>query len=149
MNEICSYTRENNKDNERIAIMSDLISRQKIIDKMRQHRALFCKNKVEFMTLPKDEKARVDEIDNCIADLVNSSSIEIEYKKGKWIRREDEDCWECSVCHAVLENSDIENHNFYYCYHCGANMMDKCGCMDLEKINDEESELKFPPPRIV
>ena len=53
-------------------------------------------------------------------------------KKGKWIRRKDKDCWECSECHAVLENSDIENHNFYYCYHCGADMMDICGYMDLE-----------------
>lgn len=58
-------------------------------------------------------------------------------KKGKWVRRKDEDCWECSECHAVLENSDIGNHNFYYCYHCGADMMDICGYMDLEKANYE------------
>lgn len=56
--------------------MSDLISRQTMIDKMRWHRALFCKNRLEFMVLPKDEKARVDEIDNCIADLVNAPSVE-------------------------------------------------------------------------
>ena len=58
-------------------------------------------------------------------------------KKGEWQRRKDEDCWECSECHAVLENSDIGNHNFYYCYHCGADMMDICGYMDLEKANYE------------
>lgn len=58
--------------------MSDLISRQAMIDAMRRHRALFCKNRIEFMALPKDEKARVDEIDNCISDLVNAPDAELE-----------------------------------------------------------------------
>ena len=72
------------------------------------------------------------------AEAVNSlPSAEPERKKGKWQRRKDEDCWECSECHAVLENSDIGNHNFYYCYHCGADMMDIFGYMDLEKANYE------------
>lgn len=62
--------------------MSDLISRQAMIDAMRRHKALFCKNRIEFMTLPKDEKARVDEIDNCISDLVNAPDAEPE---RKWI----------------------------------------------------------------
>ena len=66
-----------------------------------------------------------------------TNSTEPERKKGKWQRRKDEDCWECSECHAVLENSDIGNHNYYYCYHCGADMMDICGYMDLEKANYE------------
>ncbi len=69
--------------------------------------------------------------------LAKLPSAEPERKKGKWQRRKDEDCWECSECHAVLENSDIGNHNFYYCYHCGADMMDICGYMDLEKANYE------------
>lgn len=55
-------------------------------------------------------------------------------QKGKWLRRKGKDCWECSECHAVLENSDVGNHNFYYCYHCGANMMDKSGYMDIEEV---------------
>lgn len=62
--------------------MSDLISRQKAIDVMRRRRALFCKNRIEYMALPKDEKARVDEIDNCISDLVNAPDAEPE---RKWI----------------------------------------------------------------
>lgn len=59
----------------------------------------------------------------------------IEQKKGKWQRRKGSDCWECSECHAVLENSDVGNHNFYYCYHCGADMMDKSGYMDIEEVH--------------
>lgn len=54
--------------------------------------------------------------------IVKAKTAEPERKKGRWQRRKGSDCWECSECHAVLENSDIENHNFYYCYHCGADM---------------------------
>ena len=59
-------------------------------------------------------------------------SADPERKKGKWQRRKKEDCWECSECHAVLEIDDIVQHNYYYCYHCGANMMNKDGYMKLE-----------------
>ncbi len=62
---------------------------------------------------------------------------EPERKKGKWQRRKDSDCWECSQCHAVLENDDLGMHNFYFCYHCGANMMDKSGYMDIEVVHYE------------
>ena len=74
-------------------------------------------------------------LDDAIKTINNLASAE--QKKGRWQRRKGSDCWECSECHAVLENSDIGNHNFYYCYHCGANMMDICGYMDLEKANYE------------
>ena len=60
--------------------------------------------------------------------------VERERKKGKWVRRKGSDCWECSVCHAVLENDDLGMHNFYFCYHCGANMMNKSGYMNIEEV---------------
>ena len=63
--------------------------------------------------------------------------IKPERKKGKWQRRKDEDCWECSECHAVLESDDIVRHNFYYCYHCGADMMNEDGYMKLEGTEHE------------
>lgn len=103
--------------------MSDLISRQAMIDTMRRHRALFCKNRIEFMVLPKDEKARVDEIDNCISDLVNAPPAEPERKKGEWIG----DC--CSCCGVSKYNYvklvDDECGPFgtwNFCPHCGADM---------------------------
>ena len=113
--------------------MSDLIDRQAMINMMRRHRAIFCKNRIEFMALSKDEKARVDEIDNCIVDLVNAPSAKPKQKKEKWQRRKGSDCWECSQCHAVLENDDLKMHNFYFCYHCGANMQTIDGWMNIEK----------------
>lgn len=67
--------------------------------------------------------------------LTEFSSTESERKKGKWIRRKGSDCWECSQCHAVLENGDLGMHNFYFCYHCGANMMNKSGYMDIEEVH--------------
>ena len=69
------------------------------------------------MTLSEDEKARVDEIDNCIADVYNALDAE---KMGEWI--EDEGVHRCSECRAVLEGDDWTWRNNYYCYHCGAKM---------------------------
>lgn len=57
--------------------------------------------------------------------------------KGKWQRRKGSDCWECSECHAVLESDDIVRHNYYYCYHCGADMMNEDGYMKLEGTEHE------------
>lgn len=64
-------------------------------------------------------------------------SAEPEQKRGTWQRRKGSDCWECSQCHAVLENDDLGMHNFYFCYHCGANMMNKMGYMDIEEVHYE------------
>lgn len=58
-------------------------------------------------------------------------------RKGKWQRRKGSDCWECSECHAVLEDDDIVRHNYYYCYHCGADMMNEDGYMKLEGTEHE------------
>ena len=56
--------------------MDDLISRQAAIDVMKKHRTIFCDNSPEsFRKLPYSDKSRVDEIDNCIAALVNLSTV--------------------------------------------------------------------------
>ena len=60
-----------------------------------------------------------------------------ERKTGKWQRRKGSDCWECSECHAVMESDDFVRHNFYYCYHCGADMMNEDGYMRLEGTDHE------------
>ena len=64
-------------------------------------------------------------------------SVEPEQKKGKWQRRKGSDCWECSECHAVLEDFDIKLHNYYFCYHCGTNMMTMDGWMNIEEVKHE------------
>ena len=57
--------------------MSDLIERNAAINALEEHRALFCDNTPEsFSRLALEDKARVDEIDNAIATLVNLPSAE-------------------------------------------------------------------------
>lgn len=58
-----------------------------------------------------------------------------EQKTGEWIK--DADVHRCSECHAVLEGDDWTWRNNYYCYHCGADMMNKSGYMDIEEVHYE------------
>lgn len=116
--------------------MSYLIDREQIIQKLKNRRNLFCPNHFSFSVLQKDDKARVDEIDNCIADIKNLLPAGL-VKTGKWVRRKGANCWECSQCHAVLEDFDIKLHNFYFCYHCGANMKTMDGWMNIEKVKHD------------
>ena len=63
--------------------------------------------------------------------------IKPEQKKGKWQRRKGSDCWECSQCHAVLEDFDLKLHNYYFCYHCGTNMMTTDGWINIKEVKHE------------
>lgn len=113
--------------------MSDLISRQALCDDLREY-------KVHPVPISSDEsevKGYNDGIDLAISVIAEFPSAESEHKKGKWQRRKGSDCWECSQCHAVLENDDLRRHYFYFCYHCGANMMNKIGYMDIEEVRYE------------
>lgn len=102
---------------------SDYIERQKAIDAV-----------LDLSEKLSDEMLFIDAI---VDEIENVPSAEPERKKGRWQRRKGSDCWECSQCHAVLENDDIGMHNFYFCYHCGADMMNKSGYMDLEEVHYE------------
>lgn len=104
--------------------MSDLIRRQDAIDVF------------EILSDKMSEEGQTV-MEQAIAVLKDLRSAGPERKKGKWQRRKGADCWECSECHAVLENDDLGMHNFYFCYHCGANMMDRSGYMDIEEVNYE------------
>ena len=58
---------------------SDLISRQAVLDALKEHRALYCDNTPEtFSKLSHVEKSRVDELDTAIATLVNLPTIQPE-----------------------------------------------------------------------
>lgn len=93
-------------------MMDDLISRQAAIDALKRHRSLFCKNRVDFLMLSEKDKARVDEIDTCISELLNLPSLS-ERKKGKWKLA---DLPYCSACGEAFE---VETD---YCPYCGAEM---------------------------
>lgn len=100
-----------------------------VLERILQEPVLGC---LEIRT---DELAHVQLLQRQIDDLrryLSLPSVEPERKKGRWQRRKGSDCWECSQCHAVLESDDIVRHNFYYCYHCGADMMSKDGWAEYE-----------------
>lgn len=68
----------------------DCIDRKAAIDALKKNRSIYCDNTPEsFRCLPHDEKSRVDEIDACIAELVNLPSAQPEplsdaYMKSVW-----------------------------------------------------------------
>ena len=99
--------------------MNDLIDRKKVIQKLREHRRIFCPDNYHiygFSILSKDEKARVDEIDNCIATIINLPSAEPERKKGR-LKLGFFTC-QCSECGALFRELEYTN----FCSNCGADM---------------------------
>lgn len=55
----------------------DLISRQAVLDALKEHRALYCDNTPDtFSKLSYAEKSRVDELDTAIATIINLPSVE-------------------------------------------------------------------------
>ena len=91
--------------------MDDLISRQAAIDVLAAMQGL-CTSKAALIQNSK--------IWQQIKDL---PSAQPERKMGRWISRDgEEDCYECSECHAVIEGDEVYWRNNYFCYHCGADM---------------------------
>lgn len=62
----------------------DLISRRMMLDKMIRRKSLFSTNQYEYMALSEVDKARADEIDNCIADLRNAPCPETRNDPLTW-----------------------------------------------------------------
>lgn len=99
--------------------MSDLISRRMMLDKMISRKSLFSTNQYEYMALSEVDKARADEIDNCIADLRNAPDAEPERKKGQWIEINGTSSFiwlRCSECGYGA------NGRTNFCPNCGAYM---------------------------
>ena len=81
---------------------------------------------------PQKYKARVDEIDNCIAVAVNAPSVTPQQKMGRWIEVDICNCHatlKCSVCDRVIEPTftfgEYSYEDIKKCYpfcHCGAEM---------------------------
>ena len=103
--------------------MDDTISRQKAIEHLKEHRRIFCKDHMEFTILSDKDKARVDEIDNCIATLINLPSAQSKRNRGKW--RHYEGYLTCSECRTEYDD-DIMTHCCddvpKFCPNCGADM---------------------------
>lgn len=102
-------------------------------ERYENHRKLYCKNRIEFKLLSEKDKARVDELDNCIADILNAPTIEPEREKGQWMvfeteneRYEDIKCPFCKKTYTVdaYRTDDIGfiAEDFKFCLNCGSDM---------------------------
>lgn len=100
-----------------------MISRRMMLDKMISRKSLFSTNQFEYMALSEVDKARADEINNCIADLRNASDAERTAKvisddtiitvNGYRYRCEE---YLCNACKKKVSSCDS------YCSHCGAKL---------------------------
>ena len=103
-----------------------LIDADALKDKLQQHHDFYVMAWGGFGKMPIGEKKRVDEITNCIAEVVNAPTIEP--KRGEWIKTDRTYCratvYECSACcYEVDEMPTVMGEPRYnYCPSCGAYM---------------------------
>lgn len=120
-----------------------LIDADKVKSKLQQHRDLFVDAWGGFQEMSLADKSRVDEIDNCIAEIINAPTIEatpVVHGRWEWFEewspstpdapRECESAgWRCGRCKNALEDmvggywdNPDEEPNLNYCPNCGAKM---------------------------
>lgn len=101
----------------------DCISRQSIKRKLQEHHDFFINAYGNFNNMPQDNKSRVDEINNCIAIVVNEPPIIPKEKTGKWIYKgvhrvvDGLKLAECSTCRKRTFSDGK------FCPNCGARMV--------------------------
>ena len=86
-------------------------------DKLQQHHDFWVMAWGGFSKMPMGEKKRVDEITNCIAEVVNAPTIEP--KHGKWIEMY-RNGFGNMICMCSKCNFHATKSNF--CPNCGADM---------------------------
>ena len=103
-----------------------LIDADALKDKLQQHHDFYVMAWGGFGKMPIGEKKRVDEITNCIAEVVNAPTIEP--KRGEWKPFDltwGRSIWYCTACEEGVEvPCDIWTHKpiYNFCPNCGADM---------------------------
>ena len=103
----------------------DTISREALRQKLQDHHDFFVNAYGNFRGMSLNDKARVDEIDNCIAMVVNAPSVTPKQKVGKWIDSNiPQEKYVCSECGGACWYYDYEGSvaKSNYCPNCGAKM---------------------------
>lgn len=102
----------------------DCISRQALKRKLQEHHDFFIHAYNGFSNMPQNDKSRVDEINNCIAMVVNEPSVTPKEKTGAWVPTDEEphEVYECNACGWLLYDKD--RTDFKYCPNCGAKMQE-------------------------
>jgi hypothetical protein len=99
----------------------DCISREALRQKLQKRHDFFVNAYGSFKDMPLNDKARVDEISSCIAEVVNAPSVTPQPKTGRWMHpyKLDIAC-ECSECHIQMPITK----SFNYCPNCGCRMVE-------------------------
>lgn len=98
---------------------SKLVNSDDLIKKLKEHFNFYVEAYDRIKNMPDIEKARIDEISNCIAAIVNEKPI-MKIKTGRWKRISPAVIYECSECGQNVMTGDIECYRF--CHGCGAKM---------------------------
>lgn len=98
-----------------------LIDANALLLKLKKNHDLFIDAWEGFSNLPEKDKARVDEISNCIVDVFNAPTVDaVEVVHGRWeVIEVSDELYKCSACG---EWQFIPEEHFAYCPYCGAKM---------------------------
>ena len=90
---------------------SKLVNSDDLIKKLKEHFNFYVEAYDGIKNMPDIEKARIDEISNCIAAIVNEKPI-MTIKTGQWKRISPAGIYECSECGQNVMTGDIECYQF-------------------------------------
>ena len=104
-----------------------LIDANALESKLQEHHDFFVDGVGEFRFLTPKDKARVDEITNCIAEVGNAPTVDaVEVVHSSWVRLDAHkgmEQFKCSVCRSECYVPTCMNEPMYaYCPNCGAKM---------------------------
>ena len=89
--------------------MDEYIEREALVVRLQEHRRFFVDAWGDFCSMPMQDKARVDELSNCIAEVFNAPAADVApVVHGRWILKKnyhhghyiDTDCF-CSECNTL------------------------------------------------
>ena len=116
-----------------------LIDANSLKEKLQKRHDLFVNPWGGFSNLPSQYKARVDEIRNCIAEVVNAPTVDaVPVVHGRWVDRYGgkyfNQVYDCSECKkSALFRNDMDllgnwkpvQYLSDYCPNCGADMRER------------------------
>jgi len=132
----------------RIEASDDAISREYIVKKLKSTKEFYLSAWESFSDMDDKDKARCDELDNCIATVINAppvipkrscyrcglredcadSSVAPQAKEGEWIIEYNGNGWNdywdytCPSCGKKYERADAVLYKANFCPECGAKM---------------------------
>ena len=106
-----------------------LIDANEVIRQLEQDKELFLDGWGGFSSLPPKDKARVDELDNCISRLFNASTVdavEVVHSfwddSGRYVFPSGRKAICCDICKCALSVGEYNRFKWNYCPVCGAKM---------------------------